>query len=314
MRICSFLPSATEILYALGLGESLVGVTHECDFPPEAAAKSRVIGSLISPEELRSAEIDRIVAENYKAGKSTYIVQEDALREASPDLIITQGLCEVCAVSGDAVRGAAAVLGAEPRILSLEPRNLDEILASIIAVGDATGKAAKAGELVSDLRSKIGRVKSTFADERDRPRVLAIEWLCPLYVGGHWVPEMIQIAGGECGLAVASKPSYKITWEQVLEYAPQMIVVMPCGFDIEKTLAEIDTLTSNPVWHRLPAVRRGHVYLVDANSYFSRPGPRVVDGLGILSKIIHPELSSYDLPANAVINLRNYMHLEASLG
>lgn len=314
MRICSFLPSTTEIVYALGLGENLVGVTHECDYPPEATTKSRVIMSLIKPEELTSKEIDLLVSENYKTGKSTYIVEEEALRKANPDIILTQGLCDVCAVSGNEVTEAVNVLGHSPQIISLEPNTLDEILDTILIVGQATGKEGEAKDLVDKLKSRIERVRSLLGKEKNRPTVFCMEWLEPIYVAGHWVPEMVEIAGGDCGLGKPGKPSFKVSWDEIVDFSPQIIVIMPCGFDIEKTLAELDMLTSNERWHRLSAARKGHVYLADANSYFSRPGPRIVDGLEILAKIFHPEISAFEIPPNSILNLRNQIYLESFLG
>jgi iron complex transport system substrate-binding protein len=314
MRICSFLPSTTEIVYALGLGDNLVGVTHECDYPPDATSKSRVIMSLIKPEELTSKAIDMLVTENYKAGKSTYIVEEEALRKANPDIILTQGLCDVCAVSGDEVTEAVKVLGHSLQIISLEPNTLDEILDTILIVGEATERKEEARNLVDKLKSRIERVKSLLGKETDRPRVLCMEWLDPVYVAGHWVPEMVEIAGAECGLGKAGEPSFKVSWDEILDFSPQIIVLMPCGFDIEKTLGEADILTSNERWHRISAARKGHVYLVDANSYFSRPGPRIVDGLEILAKIFHVEISAFEIPLNSILNLRNHIYLESFLG
>jgi len=314
MRICSFLPSATEIVYELGLGDHLVGVTHECDYPPEAAEKSRVIMSLIKPEELTSKEIDRIVSDNHKAGRSTYIVEEQALRIANPDIILTQGLCDVCAVSGNEVLEAVKVLGHKPRVISLEPNTLEEILDTILIVGEATERKDQSKDLVDKLKSRIDKVKSIFANEKNPPRVMCLEWLDPVYVAGHWVPEMVEIAGAECGLGKAGEPSFKISWDEMVEFSPQVIILMPCGFDIDKTIEEIDVLTSNERWNRLPAARNGHVYLVDANSYFSRPGPRVVEGLEILAKIFHPEISDFEVPDNSMLNLRNYLYLQSFLG
>lgn len=314
MRICSFLPSATEIVYALGLEENLVGVTHECDWPPEAKVKPRVVGSLIEPEDLTSSEIDRVVSENYRAGKSMYIVDRETLVEANPDLILTQELCDVCAVSGNEVVEAVRVLGHEIQIISLEPRTLDGILDTIIIVGEATQRREQAERLVNDLRLRIEAVRSLLCEERDRPRVFCMEWLDPPYTAGHWISEMVEIAGGECGFGKTGEPSFRVSWDEILSFAPQVLILMPCGFNIERTLKEIDVLTANEYWHRIPAVKKGHVYLVDSNSYFSKSGPRVVDGIEILARILHPEICTYEIPHDSVLNLRNYMHIRAFLG
>lgn len=314
MRICSFLPSATEIVYALELGDKLVGVTHECDYPCEARNKLQVIASRMKSGDLNSKKIDEAVRENFNAGKSIYVVDEGALQEANPDIILTQELCEVCTVSRNGVVEAVKVLGYKPQVISLEPTTLDGILDTILQVGEATERIEQAKELVSELRSRIEAVKSSLGGEKDRPRVLCLEWLEPLYVAGHWVPEMVEIAGGKCGLGKAGEPSFRISWNEVLDFSPQIVVVMPCGFDVERTLQEIDPLISYEEWHRIPAARKGHVYLVDANSYFSRPGPRVVDGLEILAKIFHPDIFTSGYSPDSVLNLRNYIHFESFLG
>ena len=314
MRICSFLPSTTEIVYELGLGDNLVGVTHECDYPAEVKSKPRVIMNFIRPDELSSKEIDSLVTENAKNGKSTYIVKEEVLKKANPDLILTQGLCDVCAVSGSEVKEAVKVLGHTPEIISLEPNNLDEILETIIVIGEAANKKDVAEHLVSKLRYRIEKVRASIAEEIDLPRVCCIEWIDPPYIAGHWVPQMVEIAGGIDGIGKSGEPSFKVNWEEFVKFAPQIVVVMPCGFNINDTLDEIETLTSNKNWNRLPAARKGHVYLVDANSFFSRPGPRIVNGLEILAKIFHPEVCTSEILPNSVLNLRNHYYFESVLG
>jgi len=314
MRICSFLPSTTEIVYALGLGDDLVGVTHECDYPPEARNKSKVIISLINPDELSSREIDDIITKNRNEGKSTYLIDIEELKEANPDIILTQGLCEVCAVSGNEVVESVKVLGHKPEMISLEPKTLEEILETVLIVGNATGKNEQAIQIVDKLKTRIQKIRSLLSEERDRPRVFCMEWLDPPYVGGHWIPEMVEIAGGENGLGKPAEPSFKVTWEDILEFAPQIVVVMPCGFSIEDTLKEIDSVTSHRYWNQIPASKKGQAYLVDANSYFSRSGPRIVDGLEILAKIIHSEACDFEVPANSILNLRNYYYFEQTLG
>ena len=315
MRICSFLPSTTEILYDLGLGNSVTGVTHECDYPPEAREKKRVIMSFIDPGKLSSREIDELVSRNAAEGKSTYLIDKDALKEADPDLILTQELCQVCAVSGNEVTEAVEALGKKPRIISLEPRTLSEIIDTILIIGEATGTGDRAREITDKLVERIERVRSLLGNERDRPRVFCMEWLDPPYVAGHWVPEMVEIAGGSCGIGKAGEPSFKVSWKEIADFAPQMLFIMPCGYDVEKTLCEIETVTKHDEWFSLPSTSKGQIYIFDANSYFSRPGPRVVDGLEILAKTIHPEsMKSYEPPLDAVVNLRNYMQFELFLG
>jgi iron complex transport system substrate-binding protein len=315
MRICSFLPSTTEIVYELGLGDSLGGITHECNYPPDVKEKKVVIMSFLDHKKLSSKEIDDLVTKNAIEGKSTYLVDKDALKEANPDIILTQKLCEVCAVSGNQVMEAVQVLGHTPEIISLEPTTIYEIFDTIITIGEATGTKEKAIEITDKLKARVERVRSQLENERDRPRVFCLEWLDPPFVGGHWVPEMVEIAGGENGLGKAGEPSFKATWEEIAEFAPQMLFIMPCGFDIDKTIDELDAVTSKDEWFSLPATNKGEIYIVDANSYFSRPGPRIVDGLEILAKAIHPEvIKNYSPPPESIINLRNYMQLQLFSG
>ena len=314
MRICSFLPSTTEIICELGLTDNLVGITHECDYPEIVNTKERVIMSSIDHKSLSSKEIDDIVTENAKNGKSTYLVDRDKLKAANPDIIFTQGLCEVCAVSGSQVQEAVEVLEKRPEIISLEPGTVDEVLESIVTIGSATGKSREAGEVVSALKKRIDTIKNISVRERDKPRVFCLEWLEPPFVAGHWVPDMVDIAGGENGLRSKGEPSVKVEWEEILDFAPHYIFVIPCGFDIDKTLNEIDSVTSNSIWHQTPASQKGNVYLVDANSYFSRPGPRIVDGIEIIARTIHPDLFKMEPPPGSIINLRNYMQIQSVLG
>ena len=314
MRICSFLPSTTEIVCALGLEDNLTGITHECDHPETVKIKSRVVMSSIDHKTLSSREIDELVSKNSEAGKSTYLVELEKLKEADPDIIFTQGLCEVCAVSGNQVLEAVEVLDKKPEIVSLEPGTVTEILDSILTIGEATGEIEVAKELVGNLRERVENIKSVSDRERDRPRVFCLEWLDPPFVAGHWVPEMVEIAGGINGLRNTGETSVKVEWEDIIEFAPHYIFIMPCGFNIDKTLNEIDAVTSNPIWHQTPASQKGNVYLVDANSYFSRPGPRVVEGIEIIAKTIHPDLFKMDLPPDSILNLRNYMQLELFSG
>lgn len=315
MRICSFLPSTTEILYELGLGDSVTGVTHECDYPPVAREKTRVIMSFIDPEKLSSREIDEVVSRNAAEGKSTYLIDRDALREAAPDLILTQGLCEVCAVSGNEVTDAASVLGRMPEIISLEPSTLGEILESIVIIGEATGTAQAAAKITEKLRQRIEKVRAHFEAIRDRPRVFCLEWLDPPYAAGHWVPEMVEIAGGENGLGKPGEPSFKVTWKDIADFAPHMMMIMPCGFSAEKALDEIDAIMKNDEWFSLPSTTNGQAYVFDANSFFSRPGPRAIDGLEILANTMHPGvMKGYEPPAGSVVNLKNYMRFEQFLG
>jgi iron complex transport system substrate-binding protein len=288
MRICSLLPSSTEIVYALGLGDHLVGVTHECDYPPEAATKPHVTESILDPDRLSSLEIDHRVSASVGQHGSIYHLKEDLLRELKPDLILTQELCQVCAVSYSEVREAAKVLHGETKIVSLEPNTLSEVLDTILVVGELTGREAEAQTRVSELRDRIERVRQRVAGTT-APRVHAMEWLDPPYSPGHWVPEMVQIAGGREVLGQSGQKSRRLTGTEIVDAAPEVIILMPCGFSLERTLKEFDRTPMFEGWSQLPAVLNRQVYAVDGSSYFNRCGPRLVDGIEILSEILHPE-------------------------
>jgi iron complex transport system substrate-binding protein len=298
MRICSLLPGATEIAFALGVGDQVVGVTHECDYPPAARDKPVVVKSAIDSKRMSAAEIDRKVGELLEAGRGLYHLDEQALIAAHPDIILTQGLCEVCALDYDEVVKAASLLPRQPTIISLNPRGLTDILDDILRVGDATERQAAAQALVGDLRGRIEQVGRREPD--NRPRVVCLEWFEPLYVAGHWVPEMIGLAGGFDVLGHQGEPSAKIAWSEVVDARPEVILLMPCGFDVRRTVKESTPLLALPGWHDLSAVKNGNLFALNGNAYFSRPGPRLINGLEILARIIHPENVTWSLsPADA---------------
>jgi len=296
VRICSLLPSATEIVYALGLGDQLYGVSHACDYPPEAAAKPALIRSAFDQSSLSSLEIDHAVMERHRRGEGVYTIDQDLLRQAEPDLILTQELCDVCAVPYSEVKRAVDQLVSQPRLLPLSPSLLGDVLQDISRVGEATGREEQAGFLVRRLRERIDRVTARTATAAERPATFCLEWADPLYVAGHWIPEMVEMAGGIDGLGGKGKPSVPIEWERVVGYAPEVVILMPCGFDVERAVREMPLLTRLPGWLDLPAVQRGQVYAVNATAYFSRSGPRLVDGLELLAKILHPELFPGPIP------------------
>jgi iron complex transport system substrate-binding protein len=291
MRIVSLLPSTTEIAFALGLGDQVVAVTHECDYPPAARERPVVTGSALDHSAASSAEIDAAVRGQLGEGLSIYTLNEALLDELRPDLILTQALCEVCAVSFGTVQRAVAGLGGEPHILSLEPTDLEGILGTVLAVGNAAGRRDEALGLVAALRARVEAVRARAATAAYRPRVACLEWFDPPFGPGHWLPELVEIAGGKAGLGRAGEPSRRISWGDVIAFAPEVIVLTPCGFDLERTVHEAaEILPHRMGWSALPAVRAGRVYAVDGNSYFSRPGPRIVDSLELLARLIHPEL------------------------
>ncbi len=289
MRIVSLLPSATEIAFALGLGDQVVAVSHECDYPPAARQRPAVTRSPLHGHALSSREIDERTARELREGGTLYYLDTDRLRDLAPDLILTQELCDVCAVAPQEVERAVRTLGTVPRVLSLEPNTLADVLQTIRIVGTATGREAEAEALVARLAERIARVRQAADGVADRPRVFCLEWTDPPWVAGHWVPEMVALAGGIDVLGEAGAPSMRVEWERVRAAAPEVLVLMPCGFDLARTLAEAAVVRALPSWDALPAVGAGRVYAVDGSSYFNRPGPRLVDGLELLAHLLHPE-------------------------
>jgi len=287
-RIVSFLPSATEILYQLGAGDQLVGVTHECDFPEEAKSKPRVIHSSFDPTKMSSNEIDNQVVELMHSGGDIYLVDEQILKNANPDLIVAQGICDVCSPTTKEISKAVSILNNKPEVVILDPHNLDDILAGILEIAKKIGKIDEAHKLIDSLRKRIEYVKNK--SKKSRPKVLCIEWLDPLFTAGHWVPQMVEIAGGINGISVIGEPSSRMKLEEAVAFDPDIIVLMPCGFDINRIHQEYSKLASNSQWKSLRAVKNNRVYAVDANSYFSKPGPRTITGIEILAKIINPEM------------------------
>jgi iron complex transport system substrate-binding protein len=290
VRIVSLLPSATEIVFALGLGDQLVGVTHECDYPSKALSKPRVTSTALPASALSSRDIDDGVNALLDEGKSIYHLDRDLLEELQPDLILTQELCDVCAVAYAEVNRVAASVSSKPRVVSLEPNNLEQVLASIRTVGALTGCAGGAELYVASLRQRLDSVVSTAARG---PRVYCMEWLDPPMRAGHWVPEMVELAGGDESFGNRDQPSTKTSWAEIEAYAPEIVVLMPCGFDLPRTIDE-----GPLVRDRLLAAGARQIWAVNGSAYFSRPGPRLVDGVEILAHI----LGHFDgeLPAQSV--------------
>ncbi|MET0626212.1 MAG: cobalamin-binding protein [Pyrinomonadaceae bacterium] len=299
-RIVSLLPSATEIVCALGLEENLVGVTHECDFPPTVVGKPVLTASRISHAEMSSAEIDHAVRSQLDGHGSIYNLDEKLLAELKPDLVITQELCEVCAVSYKTVLQAARLVESDARVVSLEPNCIEDIFANIRTVGELAGAVAEADALVRDLTVQLDALAVLLTEVETRPRTLVLEWLEPPFAPGHWVPEQVAFAGGDASFGNARGKSRTTTPEEIAEYAPEVVVLAPCGYYKEDVLRALETARLPRGWAELPAVRQGNVWAVDATSYFSRPGPRVVEGAEILLRIIHPEIFGEPDPAQAV--------------
>jgi iron complex transport system substrate-binding protein len=283
VRIVSLVPSATEMLFALGLGPDLIAVTHECDYPPAARELPKVTRDVL-PAGISSAEIDAAVKERTLKGESIYELDEHLLRELRPDLIVTQALCSVCAVSYDDVRAIAEAIASHPQVVSLDPHTVGEVLGDARTLAQATDRKDAAVDLIREASARIDRVRLAVRGAR-RLRVAALEWLDPPFAGGHWTPQLIEYAGGEDVLGFAGEPSEQRTWQELQLSEPDVVIVMPCGFDLEFAYREAEM-------HRdeLAAIGAGEVVAVDAAAYFSRPGPRVVDGLELLAHILHPEL------------------------
>jgi iron complex transport system substrate-binding protein len=298
-RIVSFLPSATEMAYALGLGDQIVGVTHECDYPPEVAGKPVVVRNVLSIESMSQPEIDAAVTQRMRDGLSLYQVDEKLLRELAPDLILTQDLCQVCAPSGNEVSQALELLPKKPQILWLTPKSLDQIFDNLRELGEATDRLREAEGLIADRRAGLEHIASITNKLSQRPRVFCIEWLDPVYCSGHWMPEMVEIAGGVDSLARKGADSVRIPWDAVLDWAPEVLIITPCGFNLDKVIEQALQLLPYPGWSDLPAVRNSRVYAVDANSYFARPGPRVVEGTKLLAHLFRPDLFNWEGPPRA---------------
>ncbi len=288
-RIVSLLPSATEIVCALGLEDALVGITHECDYPASVMDKPKLTASRISHETMTSAEIDHAVRNQLDGHGSIYDLDEERMRALEPDLILTQELCDVCAVSYKQVEQAARMFETGVRVVSLEPNTITDIFANIRTVGELTGTEKRAREVIARLAARLDRVAAAMASAK-RPRTLMLEWLEPPFAPGHWVPEQVAIAGGDHAFGRAGQPSLTTTAEEIRAYAPEVIVMIPCGYYKEEILSALPGATLPQGWDDLPAVRSGAVWAVDASAYFSRPGPRVVDGAEILARILHPEV------------------------
>src|SRR5215471_3593646 len=302
LRIVSFLPSATEMVCALGLSDELVGVTHECDYPSEVLTKTRIISSILPLEKMTEGEIDRAVAERLHNGQSLYAVDENLLRNLQPDIIITQDLCQVCAPSGNELSQALKVLPKQPKILWMTPQSISGIEANIRDLGEATGRMEEAEELIAAGQRKLTEIATRAEDLGHRPRVFCMEWLDPVYCGGHWVPEMVRIAGGFDALGREGGDSARVSWDDVRKWDPEVLVVMPCGFHLQRVVEESGKLREYPGWDDLSAVRNKRVFAVDANAYFARPGPRVIDGTELLAHLIHPDEFAWSGPSSAYRN------------
>ncbi len=298
MRICSLVPGATEVVAALGLQDNLIGISHECDFPPSLAQVPVMVRPRIESHQLSSAEIDKQVGALLAADAGLYELDEPRLLAARPELLIAQALCDVCAITPSQLERVIRTLSPPPRMITLSPGRLEDILRDIETLGTAMEREDAGKQLSATLRSKLDAVRTTVSAQSMRPRVACLEWLSPLYTAGHWVPDMVVAAGGVDVLAQAGTASRKVDWDRLAASAPDVIVLMPCGFTIPRAKTELATVTEHPQWKHLPAVQKGEVYLVDALSYFSRPGPRLIDGVEQLAAVLHPACYGRHLPAS----------------
>ncbi len=294
MRIVSFLPSATEILYELGVDSQIVGVTHECNYPLDAKTKNRVINSAFDASTMSSKEIDDKIVELFRNGNDIYIINDDILKESRPDIIVAQGICEVCSPFAKEIKRAISILEYNPKVIILDPSDISDILDNIIEIAKNVGKIKEGQNLVRLLKNKIIRIKkiTELKNKEKLPKIICLEWIDPFFTAGHWVPEMVEIAGGINGLSKSKEQSRRTSLEEIKKFDPDKIILMPCGFNIDKTINEykktITTLNKNQEWSNLRAIKNNELYVVDAGSYFSKPGPRTITGIEILAKIISP--------------------------
>jgi iron complex transport system substrate-binding protein len=286
MRVVSLLPSATEILFALGFDKEIVGVSHECDFPAQARTKRVVIHSRL-PHNAPPAEIDRLVREYVSRGESLYLVDAEALAELQPDLIITQDLCQVCAASPDDLATTLTRFPVPPEVLCLNPQDLGDVWRDILWMGEATCRGHEAEALLKKIGTRLGELECQLDGVDHRPRVAILEWLEPFYVAGHWVPEMIEIAGGKDALGRKRTPSFRVSAGDVIDAAPEILLIAQCGYSAQQASDEYRAMSFPEEWSAIPAVRNSRVYAMDASGYFSRPGPRLMTGIEALASIMH---------------------------
>ena len=302
-RIVSFLPSATELIYELGAQEKLFGVTHECNYPTEATSKPKVIESVFEPEKMSSREIDEKICDLSEKGEDIYKLVTQNVSDAKPDLIISQEICEVCSAYTNQVKNAIEILDEKPEIYSMSPHDINGILKCVTDIAEKINEKKRGNEIVNSLNSRINRIKDVKISKR--PKVLAIEWINPFFTSGHWVPEMIEMSGGENMITKKGEHSRKMEIEEIENENPDVLVLMPCGFDVQRTVSEYEKYLKNDLrWNELRAVKEKKVFVVDANSFFSKPSIRVVIGIEILAKILHPDnFTELEVPNNSFLKI-----------
>ena len=302
-RIISFLPSATELIYELGAQEKLFGVTHECNYPTEAASKPKVIESVFEPEKMSSREIDEKICDLSEKGEDIYKLVTQNVSDAKPDLIISQEICEVCSAYTNQVKNAIDILDEKPEIYSMSPHDINGILKCVTDIAEKINEEKRGRVIVNSLNSRIDKIKDIKISKK--PKVLAIEWINPFFTSGHWVPEMIEMSGGENMITKKGEHSRKMGIEEIENENPDVLILMPCGFDVQRTVSEYEKYLKNDLrWNELRAVKERKVFAVDANSFFSKPSIRVVTGIEILAKIFHPEMfEELEVPNNSFLKI-----------
>ena len=290
-RIVSFLPSATELIYALGAQEKLLGVTHECTYPKEAKNKPKIINTVVDSENLNSKQIDEIVCKLMNDGKDIFVLDKENIKNANPNLIVSQNTCEVCAAHTNQVQQAVEMLETKPEIYSMDPHSVKEILEGITEFAKIIDREEKGKKLKKELEFRIEKIKNRKIN--NTPQTVAIEWVNPFFTAGHWVPEMIEISGGVNMISKTGEHSQRMIIQEIADVEPEIIILMPCGFDVKRTKKEYEKfLKDDQEWNKLQAVKKGNVFAVDANSFFSKPSIRTIEGIEILAKIIHPKIFS----------------------
>jgi iron complex transport system substrate-binding protein len=302
-KIVSFLPSATELIYALDAQDMLLGVTHECVYPKEAKSKPKVIDTIVDSEKLNSKQIDEVICKLINDGKDIFVLNKENIRKANPNLIISQNTCEVCAAHTNQVQQVIEMLETKPEIYSMDPHNIKEILTGVIEFSKIINVEEKGKNLKKELEKRIEKIKNKKI--KNTPKIVAIEWVDPFFTAGHWVPEMIEISGGVNLISKTGEHSRKMTMQEIENAQPEIIILMPCGFDVKRTKIEYEKFLKNDKdWNKLQAVKENKVFAVDANSFFSKPSIRTIDGIEILAKIIHPEIfSNISIPENSYVKL-----------
>ena len=302
-RIISFLPSATELIYELGAQEKLFGVTHECNYPSDATSKPKVIESVFEPEKMSSKEIDEKICDLSEKGEDIYKLVTQNVSDAKPDLIISQEICEVCSAYTNQVKNAIEILDEKPEIYSMSPHDINGILKCVTDIAEKINEEKRGREIVNSLNSRIDKIKDVKISKK--PKVLAIEWINPFFTSGHWVPEMIEMSGGENMITKKGEHSRKMGIEEIENENPDVLILMPCGFDVQRTVSEYEKYLKNDLrWNELRAVKERKVFAVDANSFFSKPSIRVVTGIEILAKILHPEMfEELEVPNNSFLKI-----------